>query len=142
MEIRTLERPEDRRRAYPLMVELRTHLSEDEYSSLVEVMAGEGYELIGLYDDGDLRALAGIAVRTNLYYGRYLWVFDLVTSPNHRSKGFGEALLRHLEETAADRGCDVVALSSGVQRIDAHRFYEERMGYDRVSYVFKKTLGR
>ncbi|TFB12835.1 GNAT family N-acetyltransferase, partial [Filobacillus milosensis] len=32
------------------------------------------------------------------------------------------------------------ALSSGLQRTDAHRFYEDRMDYDKVSYVFKSSL--
>jgi len=32
-----------------------------------------------------------------------------------------------------------IALSSGIQREDSHRFYEA-VDYERVSYVFKKEL--
>ena len=38
-------------------------------------------------------------------------------------------------------GCEVVGLSSGLRRVDAHRFYEERMGYDRAGFVFTKQVG-
>jgi hypothetical protein len=33
-----------------------------------------------------------------------------------------------------------VALSSGLQRTNAHRFYENKMDHNKVSYVFKSTL--
>jgi len=70
----------------------------------------------------------------------YVWVYDLVTREDRRSRGYGEALLRHIHEWAKRCGCGVVALSSGLQRTRANRFYEEKMGYERTSYVFKKTL--
>ena len=36
--------------------------------------------------------------------------------------------------------CKLVALSSGLERIDAHRFYQERMNYNKPAYVFKKII--
>ena len=139
--IRELTTPEDLRAAYPVMNELRTHLMDvDEYeSTLAEMLAG-GYRMFASSDDGEIVALAGIAIRTNFYYGRFLYVYDLITSQSKRSKGHGKLLLDHLEVLARADGCQTIALSSGVQRADAHRFYEDKMGYDRVSHVFKKTL--
>lgn len=128
------------RRAYPVMRELRSELSEGEYLEYLELMAADGYRLFALLVGDDIKALAGIAVRTNLYYRRYLYVYDLITTGSGRSLGYGEELLRHMEDLACSEGCGVIALSSGVQRIDAHRFYEKKMGYGRVSYVFKKDL--
>lgn len=75
-----------------------------------------------------------------LYYGRFVWVCDLVTDNNKRSNGYGDKLLSYVHEWAKENGYQSVALSSGLQRTDAHRFYEEKMGYDKVSYVFKKNL--
>ena len=75
-----------------------------------------------------------------LYYGRFVWVCDLVTDKNKRSNGYGERLLSYVHKWAKENSYENVALSSGLQRADAHRFYEEKMGYDKVSYVFKKTL--
>jgi GNAT superfamily N-acetyltransferase len=51
-------------------------------------------------------------------------VDDLVTDEAHRSRGIGRTLLRPSGTTSAqDLQCDVLALDSGTQRTDAHRFY-------------------
>ena len=64
----------------------------------------------------------------------------MVTDTNIRSKGYGEKLLTYVHEWAKENKYESVALSSGLQRTDAHRFYEDRMNYDKVSYVFKTSL--
>ena len=142
MKVSELRGPDDFRRAWPVMRELRGHLSEDRWLELLDVMVPDGYRLLSLQDDEKtIHALAGIRVATNLYYGRHVWVYDLVTTERGRSRGHGRALLGHVEELAAAEGCELVALSSGLERADAHRFYEDRMGYDRVSYCFTKRVG-
>lgn len=139
--IEELTTDEDFRRAFPVMNELRTHLLEmPDYEQTVAEMRAGGYRLFASTGDGDIRALAGIAIRTNFYYGKFLYVYDLITSEAERSKGHGKRLLDHLEDLARTEGCQTIALSSGLQRAEAHRFYEEKMGFDRVSYVFKKEL--
>ncbi|MFC7373598.1 GNAT family N-acetyltransferase [Fictibacillus iocasae] len=139
-EIRQLNEPHEFREAFPVMRQLRTHLTEDLFAELVGEMQEEGYTLFALVDEGEIRAAAGIAVLTNLYYGKHVWVYDLVTDNKARSKGFGYEMLAFLESFAAQNGCSCVALSSNFERVDAHRFYEDKAGYDRVSYVFKKNL--
>ncbi len=122
------------------MSELRTHLDKDAYLEHLEEMRAGGYRLFALEVDGRIEGLAGIALRRNFYYDRFLYVYDLITTEGSRSRGYGKALLDHLEGFARSQGCKTIALSSGTHRVDAHRFYEEKMGYDRVSYVFKKEL--
>lgn len=123
------------------MRELRGHLSEDRWLELTAEMEPAGYRLLALEDDdGTIRAVAGIRISTNLYYGTHVWVDELVTAPDARSRGHGRTLLGHVEELAVAEGCEVVGLSSGARRVDAHRFYEEHMGYDRASYVFTKQV--
>ena len=139
-EVRELTSTDDLERAFDVMNELRMHLDVDSYRHSLATMQEGGYRLFAAEDDGEIVALAGIAIRTNFYYGKFLYVYDLVTSETVRSKGHGKLLLDHLEELARADGCETIALSSGVQRADAHRFYEDKMGYDRVSYVFKKEL--
>jgi GNAT superfamily N-acetyltransferase len=131
---------EEVRQAYPIMKQLRTHLDEDGYLQLLAEMAAQGYRLLALVDDGEIVALAGIALLTNLYYGRHVWVYDLVTDDGQRSRGYGLLLLDHVEAFAREHQCECIALSSGLQRGDAHRFYEEKAGYTRVSYAFRKSL--
>lgn len=139
-EIRELISEADLRRAHAVMHELRTDLDEDAYMALLGEMVPQGYRLIALEVDGDISALAGIARRVNFYYRRYIWIYDLVTSEVARSQGYGLQLLRHIEELARAEGCDTVALSSGLQRTDAHRFYLDKANYTKASYSFVKNL--
>ena len=140
MEIVELTSAAEFREGYAVMHELRTHLDEAQYMALLAEMRTRGYRQFAVRDGGRFVAMAGIFFNVNFYYGHYLWVYDLVTTAAARSQGYGGQLLTYLEEMARAAGCDTIALSSGVQRLDAHRFYELRMGYDRVSYTFKKAL--
>ena len=95
----------DFRRAWPVMRELRGHLSEDRWLELMDVIVADGYRLLALEDDGgSIQALAGIRVGTNLYYGKHVWVDELVTAPDARSLGHGRALLAHVESWQCPRG--------------------------------------
>ena len=126
--------------AYEVMHELRTHLDIDQYLGLLGEMRHAGYRLFAARENEEIVALAGVGFGTNLYYGPYLWVYDLVTTGKARSSGHGKALLDHLEELARDAGCETMALSSGLERVDAHRFYEEKVNMKRMSYTFVKGL--
>lgn len=119
-------------RCYPLMSTLRPHLSREAFLAAVRRMdAAHGYRLVRLEDGGKLCALAGIRMGEWLHRGRYLEVDDLVTDEGERSRGYGRALLAWIAEYARAQGCDQVRLVSGVQRVDAHRFYErEGMRYE------------
>ena len=125
--------------AYEVMHELRTAVGREKYHELLNEMRPD-YRLYAVRDNGRIVALAGIGFGTNLYYLRYLWVYDLITTEEARSKGHGKALLDHLEELARKEGCDTLALASGLQRADAHRFYEDKIGMKRMSYTFVKPL--
>lgn len=127
--------------AFPVMNQLRNHLDEKTYLDLVtEAKEKDMYRLFALYDQGEIVAVTGFKPMITLYYGRFVWVCDLVTDYRKRSSGYGEKLLTIVHEWAKENGYDSVALSSGLQRIDAHRFYEDKIGYDKVSYVFKKDV--
>ncbi|WP_340372133.1 GNAT family N-acetyltransferase [Peribacillus sp. FSL E2-0218] len=127
--------------AFPIMKQLRTHLDEGTYLELVmEAQEVDRYKMLALFDDEKIVAVTGFKAMTTLYYGRFVWVCDLVTDINIRSKGYGEKLLTYVHEWAKENKYESVALSSGLQRTDAHRFYEDKMNYDKVSYVFKTPL--
>ncbi|NGP44263.1 GNAT family N-acetyltransferase [Bacillaceae bacterium SIJ1] len=127
--------------AFPIMKQLRPQHDLQAYLELViEAQEKENYQMKALYDQGDIVAVIGFMPMTTLYYGRFIWVCDFVTASTKRSKGYGDKLLTYVHELAKEHGYACVALSSGLQRADAHRFYEEKMGYDRASYVFKKEL--
>lgn len=138
--IRELETDAEWREAFPVMAQLRPHLDEAAYLEYVAAMHEDGYRLFALSADDEIVSVAGVVIRLNMYDGRHLWVHDLVTDADHRSAGHGLELLTFLKDWAAQQDCERIALSSGVQREDAHRFYEERADMDRASYVYKDSL--
>jgi len=125
---------------FPLVSQLRTHLSLNEYIKLVKLMQPNGYKIICLYEDERAVSYAGFARLINLYYGDHIWVYELVTDKSQRGKGYGKLLLSYIEKYAKDNCLGCVALSSGLARIEAHQFYESSMQYEKTSYVFKKIL--
>lgn len=138
--IKELVTKEEILEGFQVMSELRTHLDVDRYFELFEVMKREGYKLFALYNQEQIVAVTGLIVLTNFYNGKHVYVYDLVTAASARSKGFGEELLSYVEKWAAKQGCETVALSSGLARVDAHRFYREKMNYEQPSLVFTKSL--
>lgn len=125
---------------FPVMVQLRPHLRREEFVQRVRAQQADGYRLAYLAVDGEPVAVAGYRFGQNFAWGRFLYVDDLVTSAQHRSKGYGGILLRWLVQEAKAHGCQQLHLDSGVQRHDAHRFYR-REGMELSSYHFRIHVG-
>jgi GNAT superfamily N-acetyltransferase len=125
---------------YWLMKQLRPHVSESEYLPLVRQQEEKyGYRLVTLKQDGRLVCVAGFRISQSLAWGTYLYVDDLVTDEQQRSRGAGSAIMKWLIEFAREHNCGELHLDSGVQRHEAHRFYlRERM--DIVFYHFRIRL--
>ncbi|WP_087975166.1 GNAT family N-acetyltransferase [Oceanobacillus rekensis] len=141
--IKELQSKKDIMEAFPVMKHLRTHLDDETYLKLVlEAKEIDSYKMFALFDEEEIVAVIGFKPMITLYYGRFVWVCDLVTDKNQRSQGHGEKLLTYVHKWANKNSYESVALSSGLQRTDAHRFYENRMEYDKVSYVFKVNLNK
>jgi GNAT superfamily N-acetyltransferase len=139
--IKELSNKEEWLEAFTVMNQLRTHLDEAGYLQLIEEAAEkEGYKMAALFEGSKIAAVIGFMPMITLYNGRFIWVCDLVTHEERRSKGYGKALLQFAENWAQEHKYKLVSLSSGLQREEAHRFYQEKMEYDKVSYVFLKNL--
>ena len=130
----------DLAQAYPVISQLRTHLSLTDYLALAGEMEANAYQVLCLFEEDQVVAYAGFTKGTNLYYGRHVWVYDLVTDQAKRGKGYGKLLLSCVEGLAKDHGLECIALSSRFAMKDAHWFYENAMGYDKIGYVFKRDL--
>lgn len=140
LHITEIQTPADIAATYPVIVQLRPHLSTDDYVALIERLGREqGYRLAALKDGFTLSTVAGYRVGESLAWGHYLYVDDLVTSEDQRSQGHGERMLDWLMEKARELGCKELHLDSGVQRHGAHRFYLcNRM--DIVAYHFWRAV--
>lgn len=133
-----LETEDDWLHGLPILKQLRTHLTETSLLDRHTEMQAEGYRLFAATVDDEIVSLAGVIIQTNFYDGRHVYLYDLITDAEHRSHGYGLGLLDFVTEWGRDNDCETVTLASGLQRTDAHRFYEERAGMDRSDYVFKK----
>jgi GNAT superfamily N-acetyltransferase len=79
------------------------------------LLALDGEEIIGLasvYQDIQ-----------SIRFGPRCWLQDLVVHRDRRSRGAGAVLLAAAADWARERGCTHLELSSGMGRVDAHRFY-------------------
>ena len=130
--------PEWLARAEGVHRQLRPDLPAD-YAARLRVVFANGGRMAAVTEGEDVRAVALWRLIENTYEGRRLYVDDLVTDADCRSRGVGRFLLAALEERARALGCDVIALDSGTQRTGAHRFYF-REGFVIPSFSFRKTL--
>lgn len=122
--------------AVPILQQLWSH--EDE--SFVRAFRDEdGYRLFGLYDEGDLVAVAGVSIQRVLHHRRHAWIHDLVVDEPRRSEGHGAKLLAWLEEWASDRDCEYLALANVLDNDAGLAFYEDN-GLERWGYVVEKEL--
>lgn len=126
--------------AFPIMKQLRTDLTEETYIELLQDMSKDGYKLYAMYVEDEIVSLVGLSWRINFYNKRHIFIYDLVTDVSQRSFGYGEKLLKYVHDWAKENGAEYVALESGLQRSDAHRFYEDKLDYDKCCYSFRKTL--
>jgi GNAT superfamily N-acetyltransferase len=123
----------------PVLRELRPHITEDELVERIRRQVQSGYRIALLSSGDDVVAVAGFRIGENLAWDRFLYIDDLVTRASDRSRGHGARLLTWLREYASREGCAQLHLDSGMQRKEAHRFYE-REGMEAFGLHFAERL--
>lgn len=124
---------------FDVLCELRPALNKDSFLVVIRGLEKTGYNLAYIEESGRPVSAAGYRISENLAWGRFLYVDDLITSETNRSQGYGSRMLSWLTDFAKKEGCSQLHLDSGMQRIDAHRFYE-REEVLRTGYHFAKTI--
>ena len=76
------------------MSELRMHLKKNNFLTTIRHMETEGFKLAFIEDEGKVVVVAGYRIYTNLFMGKHLYIDDLVTMANSRSRGYGEQMLK------------------------------------------------
>jgi GNAT superfamily N-acetyltransferase len=133
-----LARPDWLRKAEGVHRQLRTALPADYEAKMRRVFAG-GARLCVAADGAEAAGVAVYRIYENTWAGRQLYVDDLVTDRKRRSEGVGRMLLGYLETKARAEGFETLALDSGTQRQQAHKFYF-REGMVVTSFHFAKPL--
>jgi GNAT superfamily N-acetyltransferase len=67
------------------------------------------------------------------------WLTTLLVLEDARKAGIGSALVKHVEEWAAQNGAKRLSVTSGAHREATHAFYEKR-NYERTGMRFTKRL--
>ena len=126
----------------PLLAELRPEITPELLARIYAEGHPQGLRFTAAYDDaGACVAVAGWRVIATTVAIRKLYVDDLVTAPDARSRGYGSGLLQELERRGRQAGCRVIDLDSGVARAGAHRFYfRERMSI--TAFHFARRIER
>lgn len=136
MEVRELIDEDERRDAVPILRQLWDDADPDE----VLAWTGEDeYHLFGGFVEGELVGVAGVLVKDVLHHSRHAWFYDLVVDEAHRGHGHGTSLVEFVEEWAAERDCESVALASPLAKERTHGFYES-LDYGKWGYVIEKEL--
>ena len=126
-------------RCYPVIHELRPHLSAADFLNRAKHQMAQGYRLAFLEAEGEIRSVAGYRTAETLCWGKFLYVDDLVTRTADQRTGYGGKLFDWLLAEAAREACEQLHLDSGVQRFGAHRFYLNK-GMDITSHHFALKL--
>lgn len=139
MRIELIKTDEERLACFEVLKELRPALVRERFLEDLRRMGMQGFTLAAVWDP-DVRAVAGFRQMEMFATGPALYIDDLVTVAAHRSHGYGAALLSFLEKHAQGLGCKYVDLDSGMQRLEAHRFYR-REGFEEIGLHFSKPTG-
>lgn len=134
--IKKMESDEEIQSCFNVMSQLRPQIKENKFISRIRQQIKKGYQLVAVFSEGEVAAVAGFHLHENLAWNKYLYIEDLVVDEKKRSSGFGKKLLSWLHDEAEKNKCDQLHLDSGIQRKEAHRFYEkEGMKFASHHYV-------
>ena len=104
---------------------LRPKLTDDLYEEAVLRTLADNRTMVYIEEQGEAAAVAVFESGYNLFRGKYIYIDDLSTLPEHRGKGYAGHLVDWILDYAHREGFDEVHLDSGVNdaRTDAHRLY-------------------
>jgi len=126
--------------AYPLMKELRPHITLQNFlDTYYQSHKTTGYEIAALKHDNQILAIMGYRILYDYVHGKHCYIDDLVSSEKQRSKGYGAQLLQYAEQFAQDNGCTGLRLCTGIENERGKKFYEKN-GWNLRAIVYKKKV--
>ncbi len=130
----------DLERLYSVIKELRKELTLPDFISLYKLAhESNGYEIVALECHGKVLAVMGYRILYDFVHGKHIYIDDLVSIPEERSKGFGRRLLEYAEKLAIDLECNGLRLCAGIDNELGKKFYEKN-NWKLRAVVYKKKL--
>ncbi len=101
--------------AYDVVKQLRVELSYMEFEDLIYDMRHIEYKMFGIVDRDILITYTGVAIQTNLYDKRHLYVFDLVTDEKYRGMGYTDMMIEYLNDYSKTSMCQKVVFNNTIE---------------------------
>src|SRR3990167_7423048 len=80
---------------YEVLKELRPHLNPGEFNRLFSESSKEGFNLVALIDNERVCCVMGYRVVHDFAHGKNIYIDDLVTRDQDRSKGYGKVMIEY-----------------------------------------------
>lgn len=133
--------PADADRLASLIAQLDFRVAAVAVAERIDLLARLGQPVLVAEDDEVIGCLTWNIMPVLHRDTRVGRISMLVVTEARRSTGVGARLVAAAEARMAALGCMLVEVTSNEKRADAHRFYE-RIGYERTSLRFAKTIGQ
>ncbi len=117
------------------------YLNEDSViMKLKKIIGRADYKTLVAVSEENVVGVIGFCRMLAFEYDKdYIQIILLTAKEEHQNKGVGTRLIDAAEKYARNEGLDMLGVTSGLPRINAHRFYENR-GFEKNGYRFKKLL--
>lgn len=130
----------DLERCYPVMKELRPHLTPQDFFSIYDQShSADGYEIVAIEIQGEIKAVMGLRFLTDFVRGKHVYIDDLISSHSVRSMGLGAELLKFAESIAKENNCASLRLCTGIENERGMQFYEKN-DWKKRAYAYTKKL--
>jgi N-acetylglutamate synthase-like GNAT family acetyltransferase len=122
---------------------LLEHLSPNNYSvdkrRLRELLNNRLLEIYLLEAGKDIIGMASLHHFETLVK-RSAWIEDVVVHPDHRRKGHGKRIIKHIISQAKKKGTRHIDVSSRNNRAESHKFYKGLKFEKRDTSVYRRKL--
>ena len=106
-------------------------INEDVANKILEKIKNQNIKYFIAKDNGKIISSCYICILPNFTRnGRSIgYIENVITDKEYRRKGIGKKIMENAIKYAKDQNCYKVILQSGINRVEAHAFYES-LGFD------------
>ena len=124
---------------FPLIEILNEKMSYELFSERLKLIIDtNNYQCVGIFDDKNLVACAGLWQLAKFYIGKHLEVDNVAVLAEYQNYGLGTALMTWVEDYAQQQNCVAVELNAYIANEKAHKFYFNR-NYKIMGFHFRKN---
>ena len=114
----------------------------DSFRTLVKKQISDSDKTIFVAESNDVTVVGMVSVifLSRLNQIQYeMYIPELIVTEKYRNQGIGTSLINTCIFLAKEKKCHKIRLESGIQRKEAHKFYE-KLGFESKSFSFTKNL--